>query len=96
MPTDDFTLVDTSTIVTRYSFWAQDLCDLVLGRRETEQASRVHISINPLLLGDLKIFIPRTLTSSQVPGMTKQALKIGTYVRLPVATLKELYDQGVT
>lgn len=40
--------------------------------KETERASSLHININALLLGDLKIFHLPKLTRSQVPGLTKQ------------------------
>lgn len=57
MPVDDFTVVDNNyyrypdihTGLRTYETWSWE-------RRETEQASRVYININPLLLGDLKIF----------------------------------------
>lgn len=51
----------------------------------------LHVNINPLLLGDLEVFNSPEL--SPAPGTwsyTAEALKTGTLVGIPIATLKEL------
>lgn len=92
MPIDYFTWTDTATIETQtfilglgfYRSWC-------LWEGSTERACMLHVNINPLLLGDLEVFNSPEL--SPAPGTwsyTAEALKTGTLVGIPIATLKEL------